>query len=546
MKKKRLVCFLAVMALSVFCLSLFAACGLFGGDDDKNDTPKEYTIQYTDEAGLHTLTVTENTLYSLETIPEKSGYKFLGLFDAQEGGNQYVLANGTAVNVFTDGKNIVLYPQFKANEYTVILDYQDAQVTGERQFSVEYASSLPALPKDLTVAHKKFVGWYTAQNCQGTKVADQYGLIPVVSTFNEDNFDLSQDIIYLYAGFEVEKYSVTCYFGSGIDSEEMQVEYNTPVSQVVPDTRVDGKAPIVWSQTQGGEPFTGKITSDTTLYALEYAPVIELDVNGGDKIIPVVARAGTSITLPTPTKDLAKFLRWEDSQGKEYNATTMPSNSVSLKAVWQGKLVFDENGGTAVDDISVAAGNKITLPAPEREGFIFAGWYTTDKEQYTATNMPSVGVALKAGWYKTKIKTIGNASKEGYTGAIDPNKENKQDTEWRNEFDLSDILPASGGNIHVKLTYKVRLQKGEGGIIVFGDYFYDTAIIGDSYVLGSGTAQVSTTAEREITFEANLAMKSNTLYAAHYAKNIGTKWDRVYFKRVSLEITYPDTSKLYL
>ncbi|MDE6492285.1 MAG: InlB B-repeat-containing protein, partial [Lactobacillus sp.] len=401
MNKKRLVSICTLMVLAVFCLSLLAACD-FSGDDGKDATPKEYTIQYTDDTGLHTLTVIENMLYSLETIPERKGYKFLGLFNAQEGGKQYVLANGTAVSTFTDGKNIVLYPQFKADEYTVILDYQDAQVTGERQLTIEYATSLPELPKDLTLAHKKFVGWFTAPNCQGVKVADQYGLIPVVSVFNENNFDLSQDIIYLYAGFEVEKFSVTCYFGGNIASEELQVEYDTPISQVVPETRVDGKAPIAWSKTQGGEVFNGKIVDNTTLYALEYAPVIELNVNGGDKIIPIVAREGANITLPTPTKSLAKFLYWEDSQGIEYQATVMPAQSISLKAVWQGKLVFDENGGSDVVDISEKAGETIELPTPEKEGYLFAGWYTIDKEVYSSTKMPVNGVALKAGWYKEK------------------------------------------------------------------------------------------------------------------------------------------------
>lgn len=544
MKKKRLVSILAIMALAVFCLSLFAACGLFDSDD-KDDTPKEYTIQYTDEAGLHTLKVTENALYSLEKIPEKKGHKFLGLFDVQEGGTQYVLANGSSVGAFTDGKNIVLYPQFKADEYTVILDYQDAQVTGERQFSVEYASSLPVLPKDVTIEHKVFVGWFTDKNCKGVKVADKYGLIPVVSTFNENNFDLSQEIIYLYAGFETEKFTVTCYFASGINSEELQVEYNTPISQVVPDTRVDGKAPIAWSKNQGGEPFTGKITSDITLYAIEYAPVIELDVNGGDKIIPLVARVGTSITLPTPTKDLAKFLYWEDSQGKKYEATIMPSNSVSLKAVWQGKLVFDENGGSDVTDISLKAGETVELPTPEREGYIFAGWYTAEKEQYTSTKMPKDGVALKAGWYKEK-----KVSKV----LVDINN-SVQSTSHKDTFmdkltlNFSEYLSSDfNGLITVSVKWKEKntdASQNYSKNVAVG--FYSQRTVSDDYRIARTYYEHthSNYVDMEKTFIVQLS--GNVIYVTLASSSNATGWlYNGYVSDYRYELTYPDTSKLYL
>ncbi len=399
MKKRGFTAVCAVLAMLFFCTAFFAGC------DNTLDDAKEYTIQYTDDSGTHQITVTSGMPYSLDVIPQKTGYVFTGLYDAEVGGTQYVSANGASVSPFTDKKNMVLFPQFKAKDYTVILDYQGSAVTGGRQFTVPYGSSLPELPKNLTGEHKVFSGWYTKANCEGVQVADAYGLIPVVSVLNDTNFDLSGEYVYLYAGFEGEKFTVTCCFETGMDTEELQIEYGTPVSQIVPKTRVNGNAPLTWSKTQDGEAWNGKVESDMVLYALEYAPVIELDSNGGGKVNPVVARAGATISLPTPTKDMSKFAYWEDMQGNKYTSTTMPSKSISLKAVWQAKLVFDENGGSDVDDISVTAGEKITLPTPEREGFIFAGWYTTEKEQYTSTTMPSTGVKLKAGWYKSKEKT---------------------------------------------------------------------------------------------------------------------------------------------
>ena len=411
MKKKRFVGLISVaLAMVMLCSVFLSGCGLFGADNNNdnnnNTTPTEYTIQYTDDVGTHTLTVTDGATYSLEVIPERTGYDFLGLFDAEVGGTQYVTANGTSLAPFTDKKNMVLFPQFAAKEYTVVLDYQGAAVTGQRSLTVKYDEKLPELPKNLSKEHSVFAGWYTEENCGGTQVADAYGLIPDKSTLNESLFEIegTDEYLYLYAGFDVEKFTVTFNFGNGIPSEEVDVEYNTPISEVVPETRnSEGKAVLSWSKTSSGDQiFTGNITDDTVLYAVEWAPVIELDLNGGEGADAVIARERAPVALPTPVRENYKFLHWETMSGEEANITSMPAGGAQLKAVWQAMLVFDENGGTEVKDISQEAGTAITLPTPEKEGFIFAGWYTADEEKYESKSMPAASVDLKAGWYETK------------------------------------------------------------------------------------------------------------------------------------------------
>ena len=411
MKKKRFVGLISVaLAMVMLCSVFLSGCGLFGADNNNdnnnNTTPTEYTIQYTDDVGTHTLTVTDGATYSLEVIPERTGYDFLGLFDAEVGGTQYVTANGSSLAPFTDKKNMVLFPQFAAKEYTVVLDYQGAAVTGQRSLTVKYDEKLPELPKNLSKEHSVFAGWYTEENCGGTQVADAYGLIPDKSTLNESLFEIegTDEYLYLYAGFDVEKFTVTFNFGNGIPSEEVDVEYNTPISEVVPETRnSEGKAVLSWSKTSSGDQiFTGNITDDTVLYAVEWAPVIELDLNGGEGADAVIARERAPVALPTPVRENYKFLHWETMSGEEANITSMPAGGAQLKAVWQAMLVFDENGGTEVKDISQEAGTAITLPTPEKEGFIFAGWYTADEEKYESKSMPAASVDLKAGWYETK------------------------------------------------------------------------------------------------------------------------------------------------
>lgn len=550
MKRKFFSVICTVIAMLMTCTVFLAGCFGSSNNTPEDTTPKEYTIQYTDDSGTHQITVTAGMPYSLDVVPEKTGYTFTGLFDAEVGGTQYVSASGASLSAFTDGKNMVLFPQFKAKDYTVILDYQGATVTGSRQLTVAYGSSLPELPKNLTSEHKEFAGWYTKANCEGTQIADEYGLIPVVSVLNDTNFDLSGEYVYLYAGFEIEKFTVTCCFEAGMDTEDVQVEYDTPASQIVPKTRVNGEAPLTWSKTQGGEVWNGKVTDDMVLYAVEYAPVIELDLDGGKGLSALVARAGSTIALPIPTKDLANFSCWVDMQGKKYTSTTMPSTSLSLKAVWQAKLVFDENGGTNVSDISETAGTTVSLPIPEREGYIFAGWYDTDRELYTMTTMPATGIALKAGWYKAKNITI---------TVVENNIDNKLtvdnkslSTSNRKKLDLVVYLPnipTDGVRISYKISFRwgcVYTQRSATGTVAL----YEGTELNSNYQLASKS--LSHTSDYTSYCRDSLSgisiIKSNILYF-YYAGSGSGSWgstSNVAYYDVSLDLTYPNTTNLYL
>lgn len=538
MKRKFLSVIYIVVAMLMLCTVFLAGCFDSGGTEYVDATPTEYTIQYTDDLGTHTLTVTDGMPYSLDVIPTKTGYDFLGLYDAEVGGTQYVSANGSSLAPYTDKKNMVLFPQFKAKEYTVILDYQGAAVTGSRQLTVTYGSSLPELPKNLTLEHSVFSGWYTQAECGGTQIADEYGLVPLVSVLNEQNFDLSGASVTLYAGFELEKYTVTFHFEAGMDTEEMQVAYDTPISQVVPTTRVDGNAVLTWSKTQGGEVWNGKVTSDMELYAVEYAPVIEFDCDGGDELTPLVARAGSTIELPTPTKDLAKFTYWVDMSGNKYASTIMPSSSISLKAVWQAKLVFDSNGGTEVNDYSYAAGVAITLPTPEKEGYLFAGWYTADKERYTTNSMPAVGVALKAGWYKEKTDTVVLIESTSRTSAM--NLKSPSTSRLCYTFSFADYANV-GETVNIKIDYHLKLSTSSSGTVTAYVDFYSQKVISSNYLMEIEYFNNITSTYREITFSETFTLNDN-FYMCWYS----TSGSYLYLQDFYYTVHYPDTSILYL
>lgn len=545
MNKKTISALIALLSVFVLTFSL-VACDTQGGGGDTDNTPKEYVIQYADDAGSHQINVTDGMPYTLPSIPQRTGYTFEGLFDSEIGGTQYVSANGTSVSVFSDKKNMVLFPHFKAKTYSVILDYQEAEVTGGRKFTVEYDAEMPELPKNLVLENKTFVGWYTKPNCEGVKVADAYGVLPKISDINENNFDLSEGYIYLYAGFEGEKHTVTLFFedsNGNVDSEEIKVEHDTPVNKIVAKTRVNGKAPITWSKSENGEIFNGKITDDTVLYAREFAPVIDFDSNGGKDVTSLIARAGAGITLPTPQRENYVFDGWYTQSGVAVNYTTMPSDGQTLVAKWNAMIVFDERGGTEVDDISEKVGERVTLPTTSKDGYIFAGWYTEQGEAYTSTSMPSDSIKLVAKYYKVQTKKIVviNASDSYIYYAAAPKMN------YSHKIDLSDLYNSGVKTITLTAHYSSRTPARSSNTpeITTSMSYYTQNTASDAYKVWEYSELHNYTEEwSEHTRTKTLSLNTDSLYVCYHHGFPNSNYKGA-VRNFWLEVEYPDTSTLY-
>lgn len=538
---KRIFLSILSVVVSVFLTCTVFLVGCFGNKSPENSIPKTYMISYTDDMGTHQKYVYAGMSYSLDVVPTKTGYTFTGLYDSESGGTQYVSASGDSLFPFADKKNIVLYPRFKAKDYTVILNYQGAAVTGSRQLTVSYDSSITDLPKNLEIEHKNFVGWFTEANCGGTQVADEYGSIPIVSILNDTNFDLSGASVTLYAGFEIEKYTVTFCFDDGMETEDIQVEYNTPINQVMPKTRKNGLVPLSWSETKGGNIWNGKVTGNMNLYAVEYAPIIEVDLNGGTGVNNIVARAGETISLLTPRKTLSEFAYWIDEDGNTFAKTVMPEESIKLTAVWRNKIVFNSNGGNEVNDISGMAGEGITLPESSKSGYVFAGWYTDNGAIFEANKIPESGISLKAGWYQiikiNKTYITNDKLGEDYDYA-----NTSTFTEKHYDVDLSGYVTSGQSiNVKLKLTFESTtpsLSLTRSNLAV--DFYSDTVkLCQTSIIVHNGSQFVAHEINKEF------VLTRSQFYMSFSCENKGGS-KVVYFKNVKADIEIPDYNSLIL
>lgn len=265
---KRKLIFVIILII-VICCTLIACEGKSNNEEDKGT----YTIQYYNDNEVITLKVNYGSTYSITEIPNKTGYMFSGLYDAETGGTQYVNSKGVSVSTFTDKKNLTLYAQFVPKTYNLIFDYCGADVEFEKCREVEYDSSLNMFPQNLSKGNSVFAGWYTKPNCGGTQITDAYDFLAGKSILNSQNYGIAKKDYY-----DKEITSVTLYAGFK--------------------------------------------------YKLEFYS------NGGSQVNNIIAPYGEYIQLPSPTMNGMAFGGWFDDNGKIFDTNTMPEESKYLTAKW--------------------------------------------------------------------------------------------------------------------------------------------------------------------------------------------------------------------
>ena len=120
---------------------------------------------------------------------------------------------------------------------------------------------------------------------------------------------------------------------------------------------------------------------------------------------PMIAMVGSSVVLPSASKDGSEFLGWSDGSATYAAGSSYPvTGNTSLTAQWGDgsvALTFNVNGGTLSGSApaTVPVGQSISLPSATRVGYQFAGWSdgtTVYMGTYPATAAGSV--TLTAQW----------------------------------------------------------------------------------------------------------------------------------------------------
>ena len=381
-------------------------------------------------------TVTENTSYPVETVPDIKGWTFSGWYD-----NEACEGKRVDKEINIKDQNIDLYGKWTHNPCTVTFraDYEGAErgyLDANKQtvvltYTVPYGSTLRkeriSLPTPVPgeATYYFFKDWdldnlfYTDPDVLDMPVRSNLTFVaqwwPIV-TFDANGGAWSSDETMHYVKIQT-------------DTEKVAAE-STPVR--------NGYTFLGWYTDDGNRAnFEDTVNGPKTLYAhwAKNAAVTFRIVNGTwsggaaeDKTVTVVlypqadgTASGTldasyvpQIMLPAPGyENIAGG--WEQTPNTDPNGITGDVTYVYRFGSSGGgsssghstryTLHYESNGGTAYKDERCSSGTKVTLDkTPTRESYTFTGWYA-DKaltQKITSVTMNS-DKTVYAGWEATGV-----------------------------------------------------------------------------------------------------------------------------------------------
>lgn len=382
-----------------------------------SDAPKAtHTVRYVTgtDTTVPNATVNDGDALPLPEDPARDGYRFLGWYDAETGGNR---VDGTS----TVTSDITVYAHWGRIIPTYTLSYDLNGGDGTiAPVTLNEGDKVKIPATDPTRDGHKFLGWFTASDGGDKATAD---------TVMNGNMTL-------YAHWEriIPTYTVIYDVNGGNGSiAPASVKEGGKVTIPTEKPTKDGHKFLGWfTERHGGD----KVTSDTvvngdmTVYAqwerIIPTYTVSYDVNGGDgSYSDATVSEGGKVTLPTdPTRDGYKFLGWftERDGGSKVTSDTVVTGDMTIHAHWERiiptyTVSYDANGGNgSYPPTVVKEGEKIPLPAdPTREDYEFLGWFTapTGGVKVTPDTAVTGAMTLYAHWDEIETSFTLNYDTDG-------------------------------------------------------------------------------------------------------------------------------------
>lgn len=242
-----------------------------------------------------------------------------------------------------------------------------------------------------------FDGWFTEETFQ-------------------NEYDFSQPVVQditLYAKWHKEKITVTFNTDGGSEIAPVEQAYGTLVDEPEDPTKencIFGGWFTDEERTQAFD-FSVAPVDDITLYAKWYKNeyTVTFETNGGNAINPITVNYNQTFEMPeTPVKEGHTFVNWYTTPDFAEIYISGPVNEdLTLYAKWsvdEYVISFETNGGRRIKDITVKYGAVAEAPdAPEKEGYVFEGWYTDEDltQEFEFGSPITSNIKLYAKWSET-------------------------------------------------------------------------------------------------------------------------------------------------
>ena len=399
MKKKIFLTIAIVLCFVVFCMALVACVentteqgkpdnntdgtspddGDQSGDDsddDLDETPDAFVefklIFIVDEAEYHYIETAGNETIKLPDNPEKVGYVFDGWFWDKDIWSQPLTVSSFIDRPLTNDMKV--YAKWITEEEAE-LSVVTFETNGGSELSAIRTNTLENAPVSVRNGYV-LEGWYFTSSLN----TEEKAIFPLTVTSD----------ICLYAKWIPVRYQISYQTNGGVLPNNAKREYTIEEQVELPVPTNEGFTFAGWYET---EDFTGAQvevisigqTGNRNYYAKwqinEYS--IEFDTVGGSEIESVRYNFGAVITAPdAPQKTGYDFIGWyEDiSYSTAFIFDKMPARNVKLYAKWSATrydITYKIDGGILPAEAwtEYTIEDEYTLPQPQKEGLIFAGWY---------------------------------------------------------------------------------------------------------------------------------------------------------------------------
>jgi len=347
--------------------------------------------------------------FTITSKHEKDGYTLIGYTDI-EGGETVKFNLGEEYDETSfEGDELVLYPVFDANEYTITFDTNGGSIVDD--ITQDYGTTITK-PADPTREGYTFAGW-------DPQIPETMPL----------------DGLTVVAKWTINQYTITFDTDGGSEIAPITKDYGTQVDAPANPTKT-GYTFSGWNK----EVPSTMPANDVTVKAIWTinGHTITFNTDGGSEITPITQDYGTSVTKPAdPTKEGYTFAGWD----KEI-PSTMPDENITITAKWtvnQYTITFDTDGGSAINPIEQDYGTIVEAPAdPTKKGYTFDGW---DIE--VPAKMPADNITIKAKW---KLVDYAINYKYSVSGSINDEftvDDNKNPIKYTVEDKNIDLLNAS-------------------------------------------------------------------------------------------------------
>ena len=356
----------------------------------------------------------------------------------------------------------------------------------------------------------------------------------------------------IVAKWTINQYTISFNSDGGTAVNSITQDYNTAVTAPA-DPSKTGYTFDGWYLNNVKYTFTTMPAENIELKAKWNANQVEItfDSDGGTAVEPIREAFGTTITAPTaPTKTGYTFDYWT-LNGEKYTFTTMPAETIELKAKWtinQYTISFDSDGGTAVSPITQDYNTAVTAPAnPGKTGYTFGGW-TLNGEAYTFDKMPAENIELKAKWTIKTYTVTWTVDGETYTttqvvydeAIIEPSYTAPTGKSFA--WDAHDAKMPANDNLVINGTtswidYTIKFVDADGNPLSSGTYHYDETVTAPSidaptgmvlagWVDNNGNAFNGKAPAGNVTYKPNFVNKSDVSYKIEvYLQNTSGEYE---------------------